>query len=44
MRRIVRSTKGLPLAQRQAGWTRLQTTYLTLGEREAAELMATVPE
>jgi hypothetical protein len=44
VRRIVRSTRSLPLAQRQAGWARLQTAYLTLGDREAAEMMASVPE
>jgi hypothetical protein len=44
VRQIVRATKSLPLAQRQAGWARLQTAYLMLGDREAAEMMATVPE
>jgi integrase len=44
VRQIVRSTKSLPLAQRQAGWSRLVTAYLTIGDREAAELMASVPE
>jgi integrase len=44
VRAIVRSTRSLPLAQRQAGWSRLQTAYLTLGDREAAELMASVPD
>jgi hypothetical protein len=28
----------------QAGWARLQTASLAIGEREAAELMASVPE
>jgi integrase len=44
VRQIVRSTKSLPLAQREAGWTRLQTAYLSIGDREAAEMMAQVPE
>ena len=28
VRQIVRSTRNLPLAQRQAGWSRLQMAYL----------------
>jgi hypothetical protein len=44
VRQIVRSTRSLPLAQKQAGWSRLQTAYLSIGDREAAEMMATVPE
>ena len=32
MRQIVRQTKNLGLAQRQAGWSRLQTVYLTVGD------------
>ena len=33
VRQIVRQTKSLPLAQKQAGWSRLQMAYLTLGRR-----------
>jgi hypothetical protein len=32
------------LAQRQAGWSRLQMTYLTLGDDEARQLMSQVTE
>jgi len=39
VRQIVRQTKSLPLAQRQAGWTRLQPAYLTIGDVEAREMM-----
>jgi hypothetical protein len=39
VRQIVRQTKSLPLAQRQAGWTRLQPAYLSIGDAEARELM-----
>ena len=44
VRQIVRTTRNLPLAQRQAGWSRLQMAYLTLGDDEARQLMATVDE
>jgi integrase len=44
VRQIVRQTKSLPLAQKQAGWSRLQLAYLTLGDDEARELMRTVAE
>ena len=39
VRQIVRSTRNLPLAQRQAGWSRLQLAYLTVGDDEARRLM-----
>jgi integrase len=39
VRQIVRSTRNLPLAQRQAGWSRLQMAYLTIGDDEARLLM-----
>jgi integrase len=39
VRQIVRQTKSLPLAQRQAGWTRLQPAYLSIGDVEAREMM-----
>jgi hypothetical protein len=29
----------LALAQRQAGWSRLQMAYLTIGDEEARQLM-----
>lgn len=39
VRQIVRATRNLPLAQRQAGWSRLEMAYLTLGDDEARQLM-----
>jgi integrase len=39
VRQIVRTTHNLPLAQRQAGWSRLQMAYLTIGDAEARKLM-----
>ncbi len=44
VRQIVRTTHNLPLAQRQAGWSRLQMAYLTIGDEEARRLMRTVEE
>jgi integrase len=44
VRQIVRTTRNLPLAQRQAGWSRLQMAYLTIGDEEARQLMGTVDE
>jgi integrase len=44
VRQIVRSTRNLPLAQRQAGWSRLQIAYLSIGDEEARELMRQVPD
>jgi len=44
VRQLVRSTKSLPLAQKQAGWSRLQMAYLTIGDDEARELMQQVTE
>lgn len=44
VRRIVRDTRSLPLAQRQAGWSRLQMAYLSLGDEEARQLMRQVRE
>src|ERR1700674_3956854 len=39
VRQIVRATRNLPLAQRQAGWSRLEIAYLTLGDDQARQLM-----
>lgn len=39
VRQIVRSTRNLSLAQSQAGWSRLQLAYLTVGDDEARQLM-----
>ena len=44
VRQIVRQTKSLPLAQRQAGWTRLQPAYLSIGDLEAREMMRSVTD
>jgi hypothetical protein len=44
VRQIVRSTRNLPLAQRQARWSRLQMAYLTVGDDEARQLMQSVPD
>ncbi len=44
VRQIVRQTRSLPLAQKQAGWSRLQMAYLTIGDDEARELMRRVEE
>ena len=44
VRQIVRQTRNLGLAQRQAGWSRLQTVYLTVGDAEARELMQQVTD
>ena len=44
VRQIVRSTRNLPLAQRQAGWSRLQMAYLTVGDEEARQLMRELTE
>jgi len=44
VRQIVRQTRSLPLAQRQAGWARLQPAYLSIGDEEARELMRGVAD
>lgn len=44
VREIVRRTKSLPLAQKQAGWARLQMAYLSIGDEEARQMMAGCPE
>jgi integrase len=44
VRQIVRTTHSLLLAQRQAGWSRLQLAYLTVGDDEARRLMQEVPD
>jgi len=44
VRQIVRQTRNLPLAQKQAGWSRLQLAYLTIGDEDARELMRSITE
>jgi integrase/recombinase XerD len=42
VRQIVRTTKSLPIAQKQAGWSRLQMAYLTVGDDEVRAAMRNV--
>jgi hypothetical protein len=42
VRQIVRTTKSLPIAQKQAGWTRLQLAYLSVSDDEVAAAMRAV--
>ena len=44
VRQIMRQTKSLPLAQKQAGWSRLQPAYLSIGDEEARQMMREVSE
>ena len=44
VRQIVRQTRSLPLAQKQAGWARLQPAYLSLGDEEARQMMRALVE
>jgi integrase len=44
VRQIVRSTKSLPIAQKQAGWSRLQMAYLSVSDEEVREAMRSVDE
>jgi integrase len=41
---IVRTTKSLPVAQKQAGWARLQLAYLSVGDDEVRAAMQSVPD
>lgn len=42
MRQIVRQTKSLPIAQKQAGWSRLQMAYLSVSNDEVRLAMRSV--
>jgi integrase/recombinase XerD len=42
VRQIVRTTKSLPIAQKQAGWSRLQMAYLSVSDEEVREAMRDV--
>jgi len=42
VRQIVRTTRSLPIAQKQAGWSRLQMAYLTVGDDEVRDAMKNV--
>ncbi len=44
VRQIVRQTKSLPLAQKRAGWARLQPAYLSIGDEEARQMMRALLE
>ena len=44
VRQIVGTTKSLPIAQKQAGWSRLQMAYLSVGDAEVREAMRGVQE
>jgi integrase len=44
VRQLVRATKSLPIAQKQAGWARLQLAYLSVGDDEVREAMRAVSE
>jgi integrase/recombinase XerD len=42
VRQIVRATKSLPIAQKQAGWSRLQMAYLSVSDDEVRAAMRSV--
>ncbi len=44
VRQIVRTTKSLPIAQKQAGWSRLQMAYLTVSDDEVRRAMQAVDD
>jgi hypothetical protein len=39
VRQIVRTTKSLPIAQKQAGWSRLHMTYLSMSDDDVRTAM-----
>jgi integrase len=44
VRQMVRTTKSLPIAQKQAGWSRLQMAYLSVGDEEVRTAMELVSD
>jgi integrase len=44
VRQIVRATKSLPIAQKQAGWSRLQMAYLSVSDDEVRDAMLSVAD
>jgi integrase len=42
VRQIVRTTKSLPIAQKQAGWSRLQMAYLSVSDDEVRQAIRTI--
>jgi hypothetical protein len=39
VRQIVRTTKSLPISQKQAGWSRRQMAYMSVSDDEARTAM-----
>jgi integrase len=44
VRQIVRTTRSLPIAQKQAGWSRLQMAYLSVSDDEVRRAMQAVDD
>jgi hypothetical protein len=44
VRQVIRSTRCLPPAQRQAGWSRLQMASLTIGDEKAHDQRGKYPD
>ena len=44
VRQIVRTTRSLPIAQKQAGWSRLQMAYLSVSDEEVRAAMQVVKD
>ena len=44
VRQIVLTTKSLPIAQKQAGWARLQMVYLSVSDDEVQDAMLSVAD
>jgi integrase len=44
VRQIVRTTRSLPIAQKQAGWSRLQMAYLGVSDEEVRKAMQAVDD
>jgi integrase len=44
VRQIVRTTRSLPIAQKQAGWSRLQMAYLSVSDDEVRRAMQPVDD
>jgi integrase len=44
VRQIVRTAESLPIAQKQAGWSRLQLAYLSVSDDEVREAMRAIQD
>ena len=44
VRQIVRTTRSLPIAQKQAGWSRLQMAYLSVSDEEVRAALELIPD